>query len=219
MRKQRNILNLLILVVSVLALSACAPAPAAPAPTQTVSAIYTSAAGTFTAQEATEIASTPPTPVPSQTALPSPAPTTGAASTGLPVTGGTAAPGGTSGATCNNSLYINDATIPDGTVIAPNNTFTKTWTVKNTGTCAWTTAYKLVFITGEAMGGTSAPLTAAVPAGAQSQISVKLTAPALPGNYTGSWQLEDAQGNRFGEIITVVIVVNSGGGAPVTATP
>ena len=212
MRKPRTILSLVLLTVTALALGACAPAATAPDATHTVSAIYTSAANTFTAQEATKIASTPPTPVPSQTSAPSPAPTTGAAATGLPVTGGTAA------ATCNNSIYINDATIPDGTVIAPNNTFTKTWTVKNTGTCSWTTAYKLIFLTGEAMGGTSAPVTTAVPAGAQTQISVKLTAPATQGNYTGSWQLEDAQGNRFGEIITVVIVVNSAGGAA-TATP
>ncbi len=209
-------------VLAVLGLSACGPAAAAPAPTQTVSAIYTSAFQTFTVQQATQAASTMTAAAPTQTPLPSPAATSGASGNGLPVTGGTAAPGGTgatNGAQCNNSVYVNDATIPDGTVLAPNTTFTKTWTIKNTGSCQWTTDYKLVFITGESMNGTVMPLSTPVAAGAQTQISVNLTSPVLPGNYTGTWQMEDAQGNRFGEQVTVVIVVSGTGGASVTATP
>ncbi len=212
---------LVLTVLAVMGLSACGPAASAPAPTQTVSAIYTAAFQTFTVQQATQAARTP-TAAPTQTALPSPAATTGGAGSGVPITGGTAAPGGTgstSGAQCNNAVYVNDATIPDGTVLAPNTTFTKTWTIQNNGTCRWTTDYKLVFITGEAMGGTLMPISAPVAAGAQAQISVKLTSPVLPGNYTGTWQMEDAQGNRFGEQVTVVIVVSSTGGASITATP
>ncbi len=215
MRKPRSILHIVLPMIAALALSACAPAAAVPAPTQTVSAIYTAAFYTFTAQQATQHATTP-------TAAPSLAPTTGAANPGVPITGGTAAPGGaaaTAALQCNNSIYINDATIPDGTVMAPSAPFTKTWTVMNNGTCPWTTAYKLVFINGESMGGTSVPITATVPAGAQTKLSVNLTSPVLPGNYTGGWMLEDPQGNRFGEMITVVIVVSSTGRTAITATP
>ncbi len=220
MQKQQHILRYALPLLVVLALSACGPAPAAPAPTQTVSAIYTAAFYTFTAQQATMHATTPTSAPPSQTPAPSLAPTTGASGGGVvPITGATAAPGGVAGTQCNGSVYVNDATIPDGTIMPPRQSFTKTWTVKNTGTCNWTTAYQLVFITGEPMGGTSVRLPAAVPAGAQTQISVNLTSPAIAGNYTGSWQLEDAQGNRFGEIITVVIVVSGTGGTFVTATP
>ncbi len=223
MRKPQSILHIVLPLIAALALSACAPAAAIPAPTQTVSAIYTAAFNTFTAQQATQHAVTP------TAAAPSPAPTTGAASAGVPITGGgTAAAGGaaaTAALQCNNSVYINDVTIPDGTVMAPTTPFTKTWTVMNNGTCPWTTGYKLVFINGESMGGTSVPITATVPAGAQAKLSVNLTSPVLPGNYTGGWMLEDPQGNRFGEMITVVIVVSGTGGtngttgASITATP
>jgi hypothetical protein len=169
----------------------------------------------------TEIASTP------ATRAPSPTGTTAAGGNGIPVTGGTAVPptGGTSapvatsGPQCTSLTYVNDATIPDGTVMAPGTAFTKTWTVRNTGTCPWTTDYKLTFINGESMGGTSVALTAPTPAGAQAQLSVNLTAPVIPGNYTGAWQLVDPQGNRFGDMITVVIVVSGTGAASITATP
>ncbi len=221
MRKQQKILYYIIPVLAALALAACGPAAAIPAPTQTVSAIYTSAFFTFTAQQATKSASTPTSAPPTQAAPATAAPTTGAANPGVPITGGTAAPGGMTGSLCNNSVYVNDATIPDGTVMPPGQTFTKAWTIMNTGTCPWTPSYKLAFVTGELMGGQSVPLEP-LPPNAETQVSVNLTAPTMPGNYTGSWQLVDPQGNRFGEIVTVVIVVRSGAAtiAPiVTATP
>ena len=37
--------------------------------------------------------------------------------------------------------------------LIPVQTFTKTWDLKNVGTCAWTTAYQLEFVSGEQMGG------------------------------------------------------------------
>jgi hypothetical protein len=222
-------------LLCILALSACAPA-SAPAPTQTVSAIYTAAAQTFTAQQAAQATGTPSAapspstgsggvPVTGGTAAPgSPdgsGNTNGAGSSGgVPVTGGGAtAPGGAAGSQCNNSAYVNDVTIPDGSVILAGAPFTKTWTIMNTGTCSWTTDYRLTFFNGESMGGTSVALTTPVPAGAQTQVSVNLTAPVLAGNYTGSWQMVDPQGNRFGEVVTVVITVSATGGASITATP
>jgi hypothetical protein len=33
---------------------------------------------------------------------------------------------------------------PDRTVLKPNTSFTKTWTIKNVGTCTWDTSYQLI---------------------------------------------------------------------------
>ena len=59
----------------------------------------------------------------------------------------TSIPGG-----CSNGMqFIADVTIPDGTVIAPNEHFIKTWRIRNSGTCAWN-GYHVVFADGEPMG-------------------------------------------------------------------
>ena len=44
-------------------------------------------------------------------------------------------------------------TIPDGTIYAPGQKFTKTWEIKNTSNCSWNTSYKIVFWDGNTLGG------------------------------------------------------------------
>jgi len=39
---------------------------------------------------------------------------------------------------CDRAQFISDVTVPDGTTFAPGATFTKTWRLKNSGTCTWT---------------------------------------------------------------------------------
>jgi hypothetical protein len=219
MRTTTPIIRHLLVFVSallVLLLSACGPSAADATPTMSVDAIYTAAYQTISAQQATQLALTPPTPIPSLTPSPTfaPPPTL---SSSLPFgTAATSIGGGTTG--CDSSVYVSDVTIPDGTVMNPGKSFTKTWTVMNNGTCAWSSSYKLAFISGEAMGGTSVPVPGAVPAGQQSQISVNLTAPANAGSYTGYWRLQNASGQYFGNSITVVIKVSGGNDSTATNT-
>ena len=114
---------------------------------------------------------------------------------------------GTSTSTCNVMTFVADVTVSDGEEIAAGTPFTKTWQVKNTGTCDWTTAYLLVYSSGEQMSGpTSQPLAAAIAVGATADISVQLTAPATAGEYTGWWAIADAAGAPFG-FLSVVITV------------
>ena len=40
--------------------------------------------------------------------------------------------------------FVTDVTVPDGTKYDPGATFTKTWRLRNVGTCTWTTAYTMV---------------------------------------------------------------------------
>jgi hypothetical protein len=108
---------------------------------------------------------------------------------------------------CDNVAYVSDITIPDGTVVSPGQSFTKTWRVQNTGTCNWTTSYVLGFITGETMEGEATVLTSDVYSGNQIDISVSMVAPTTTGTYVGYWKLQNSAGTSFGETLYVQIKV------------
>jgi Ig-like domain-containing protein len=100
---------------------------------------------------------------------------------------------------CDRAHFVSDVTVPDGTVFAPGQTFTKTWKLKNTGRCTWTTDYSLVFSTGDQMGGPSSISLPSVVAPNQTiDLSVNLTAPTSSGNYRGYWLLKNPSGGVFG---------------------
>src|SRR5690349_5782138 len=48
-------------------------------------------------------------------------------------------------AICDKVQFVADVTVPDGTNFPPKATFTKTWRLKNIGSCTWTTSYQIVF--------------------------------------------------------------------------
>ena len=90
-------------------------------------------------------------------------------------------------------------TPPDGVIIKPGQSFWKTWTLKNDGTCTWTAAYSLVFSSGDLMGGlTSYPLNDDVAPGEQKEISIYLKAPDAEGTATGYWTLQSPWNSSFG---------------------
>ena len=124
---------------------------------------------------------------------------------------------------CENSAFVSDVTIPDGTQMAVNQHFTKTWRVQNTGTCTWITTFYLGYSYGEQMGGqTRVPFTAAVPAGQTVDVSVSLIVPNKTGKLTGVWSIFDNNGNNFGRLLTVVVNVGASSPTPTgsfTVTP
>jgi len=98
---------------------------------------------------------------------------------------------------CNKAQFVSE-TIPDNTVYNAGETFTKTWRFKNIGTCTWNTNYKLVFASGDAMGGAaSTNLSANVAPGQAVDVSVNLTAPASGGTYKGNWKLQAEDGEQY----------------------
>lgn len=103
-------------------------------------------------------------------------------------------------ANCTNSIgYIADVNIPDDTQIAPGDEFTKSWRLRNNGTCPWTTDYALVFVGGDAIPGPeSVPLEEEVAPGEAVELSVTLTAPEELGTFRSNWQIADATGAPFG---------------------
>jgi hypothetical protein len=115
-----------------------------------------------------------------------------------------------------NAKFVTDVTIPDGTVLSPDATFIKVWRMRNTGTCTWEAGTKLVFSSGDQMGGPSdVPVAAPVAPGAEVDISVNLKAPGTSGTYQGKWRLQNHTGTFFGSDIWVKIVVPG----PATSTP
>lgn len=142
------------------------------------------------------------TPAPQRSATIAP---TGAqtASPGSTVVAGTASAGTDTAGTsvpCNQAAFIQDVTIPDGSYILPNSVFTKTWELKNTGSCTWNTSYAVVFAgRGSSMSGPAAQLlTSEVKPGETARVSVPLRAPNETGSYNGYWQLRSGDGKPFG---------------------
>lgn len=100
---------------------------------------------------------------------------------------------------CDKVQFIKDVTVPDGSIYAPGATFTKTWRLKNVGSCAWSTSYQLVFFSGAQMGAaTSATFTKTVAVGETYDFSINLTAPNNPDSYRGFWMFKNANGALFG---------------------
>jgi hypothetical protein len=102
---------------------------------------------------------------------------------------------------CNQAAAGNpiDVTVPDGTVFAPGEIFSKTWRIINDGTCTWTRMYALVFFSGSSLNATQVNyLPAEVPPGGVIDLTVELEAPQDSGVYQSNWMLSDADGELFG---------------------
>ncbi len=111
------------------------------------------------------------------------------------------APTATAGAAgcTDKATFVTDVTVPDNTNMTPGQAFTKTWRLKNVGTCTWTTDYDLVFDSGNAMGGSpTVGLGASVPPNGTIDISIGLTAPSTNGTFKGNYQLRNGKGIIFG---------------------
>ena len=135
---------------------------------------------------------TPPTPLPSPT--------------DTPLSG--AGPGGCA----LKEEFVTDVTIPDNTVLAAGAAFSKTWRVKNTGTCTWDNTYQWLFTDGQQLGGPATASVGTTAPNATLELSVALTAPTAPGSYTGRWRLKSSNNVIFGGVIVIIVV-------PATPTP
>ncbi|HSB03354.1 MAG TPA: NBR1-Ig-like domain-containing protein [Anaerolineales bacterium] len=99
---------------------------------------------------------------------------------------------------CNAAAFVSDVTVPDGSTFSPGAAFVKTWRLKNTGTCTWTSAYSLAFVSGDPLGATTSMTMPTTAPGQMVDFSFDMNAPTTPGHYRGYWMLKDPQGNKFG---------------------
>ncbi|RKP22478.1 hypothetical protein SYNPS1DRAFT_20011, partial [Syncephalis pseudoplumigaleata] len=95
--------------------------------------------------------------------------------------------------------FINDASIDDGTIMAPGEKFVKSWTLANGGANAWPAGTRLIYVGGERMGATTGVDVAALACGEQTVVSVDMVAPEQPGLKNSYWRLVLPDGTRFGD--------------------
>lgn len=106
-------------------------------------------------------------------------------------------------------IYLEDITIPDGTLVAQGEVLDKRWLVENSGSCNWDDRFSLRLIAGPSM--TDKPEYALFPArsGTQAEIRIVFTAPQEPGVHRSAWQAFDPQGEIFGDPIFIEVVVQN----------
>ncbi len=120
------------------------------------------------------------------------------------------------------AAFVSDVTIPDNTELGPKVPFTKSWRLKNTGSCLWNSRYLVAYLSGTAM--TQQPAywflrdDQTVAPGQTVDVSIGMTSPVQSGKY-GSWwglkneagELMPIQGGARGNSFYVKIVVKDGG--------
>ena len=111
---------------------------------------------------------------------------------------------------CDNNLeFIDDVTIPDGTIVSSGDILDKIWQVKNSGTCNWDDRYSLRLTAGNDLNAN--PIKSLFPArsGTTADISIQFIAPEDPGIYRSAWQAFDPENKPFGDPFYIEFVVES----------
>ena len=99
----------------------------------------------------------------------------------------------------NRATLVRHLSFSDGSSISSGFIFGKAWRIQNTGTCPWTTAYALVFASGEQLNAPAeTPLTREVPPSDTIDIQISMKAPDVANVYIGNWMLRDPNGVLFG---------------------
>lgn len=210
-----------IAIILAAGLASC-NAGSTPEPTIDVNAIFTFAAGTMNAQlndretQTAQAASPTPevtfTPLPTFPVIPLGTPfsvgTPGGAVFPTASTGGSSL--GSTAVGCDDATYLSETKPDDGTKVTAGDTFSKGWSLQNTGTCTWNAGYTFAFDSGDLMTGKDILISKdsdfTEPGHSQTFI-VKLQAPATAGEYKGYWRMKNAQGVAFGSRVWVDIVV------------
>ena len=113
-------------------------------------------------------------------------------------------------ATCADNLtYLEDLSLPEGTVVQPGASLDKRWLVKNSGTCNWDERYRLKLVSGAELNASIDQALYPARSGAKATIQIVFTAAYTPGTYQNAWQAFDPQGQPFGDPISLRVVVNS----------
>lgn len=101
---------------------------------------------------------------------------------------------------CNLAEFVDDVNYPDGSDVFTGAEFTKTWRLKNVGTCSWTNTYKIVYVSGDNLNAPSSTkvTNSTINPGESVDISVKLKAPVTEGTYRSYFKLMASDGTTFG---------------------
>ena len=165
-------------------LTAMAGSGGMPSPTGSTTAVSQTAIPTIAPPSVTPFPTAtfiPPTPIP-----PTPIPPTRRPPTPVPPP-------------CDWAQFVSDVSVPDGTAFNPGTAFTKTWRIRNIGSCSWNAGYSLVFVSGDRMQTRNVfPVPGVVHPGNVVDLSADFVAPSSPGRYRSNWMLSNLSGRTFG---------------------
>jgi len=202
-----------LLVLHMMLLNACGSSDEDTTPTTPPEQIQTMAVATFSSgltQTAIAFPTDTPSPSPTITSTSVPSNTPDAAST----QDGEIQPT----ASCFRLAFVSDVTIPDNTTMNPGEIFTKTWRVRNSGSCDWEIGFQFKLTYGDAMGAAALTLDKTIHPGEETDLSVMMTAPNESGNHQGNWRMTTSAGTFFGDEVYVLITVSDSGTATATTT-
>lgn len=111
------------------------------------------------------------------------------------------------GLDANAGRFVQDVSLPDHATESPGQTMTKIWRVANTGTTNWDSTYHLVLQPGGTLPGTAGIALPSVAPGSTTALSIPITAPDAPGDYSATWRLTAPDGHVFGDPLWAEITV------------
>jgi hypothetical protein len=108
-----------------------------------------------------------------------------------------------------NLLWVEDLTVPDGSLVDPGSSLDKRWKVQNNGTCNWDKDYRVKLVGGPSLDASEEQALYPARSGADALIRMVFTAPQEPGAYRSAWQAFTPGGAPFGDPFYIDIVVQS----------
>lgn len=108
-----------------------------------------------------------------------------------------------------NLIFVEDLSIPDGSLVPPNARLDKRWQVENNGSCNWDDQYQIKLIAGPELGAASSQSLFPARSGTSAIIRILFTAPAEAGTYRSAWQAYNPQEEPFGDPFFIEIQVDT----------
>jgi hypothetical protein len=103
---------------------------------------------------------------------------------------------------------ISESGLVQGTKMDVARPFTKSWTLKNVGSCKWE-KYKFVFVSGSLLGSTTPLPVPITEPGGTADLNLNLLSPSIAGNFIGKWRVQNAKGDLFGPEMVYGLIIPS----------
>jgi hypothetical protein len=103
---------------------------------------------------------------------------------------------------------ISESGLVQGTKMDAARPFTKSWTLKNVGSCKWE-KYKFVFVSGSLLGSTTPLPVPITEPGGTADLNLNLLSPSIAGDFIGKWRVQNAKGDLFGPEMVYGLMIPS----------
>ena len=124
----------------------------------------------------------------------------------------TPSPNPTATPRCTDDLtFIEDLSIPDGTLVFTGDRLDKRWSVENSGNCNWNASYRIKLVAGTNLGVPEEQALYPARSSSEATIRMVLIAPEQPGTFRSAWQAYSPEGDAFGDQFFIEIVVSQPG--------